>query len=67
MTATATDANDTVLIKVNGTTIDSGDEVEWEEGENTVTVKVTDGDNPSVSTTTTVTVTYTPANTPGDG
>lgn len=60
VTATATDANDTVLITVNGETIDSGDTVEWEEGENTVVVKVTDHGNPDVSTTYTVTVTYTP-------
>ena len=60
MTATATDDNDVVEIKVNGTVIDSGDEVAWEEGENTVVVKVTDGDSPDVSTTYTVTVTYTP-------
>ena len=60
MTATATDDNDTVEIKVNGEVIDSGDTVEWEEGENTVVVKVIDGDNPGESVTTTVTVTYTP-------
>lgn len=63
VTATATDDNDTVIIKANGETIDSGDTVEWEEGENTVTVQVIDGDNPGESATYTVTVTYTP----GDG
>ena len=61
--ATATDADDTVEITVNGEAVDSGDTVEWEEGENTVTVKVTDHNQPDVSTTYTVTVTYTP----GDG
>ena len=60
VTATASDADDTVEIKANGTVIDSGDTVEWEEGENTVTVKVTDHNSPDVSTTYTVTVTYTP-------
>ena len=60
VTATATDDHDTVEIKVNGTVIDSGDEVEWGSGENSVVVKVTDGDNPGESSTYTVTVTYTP-------
>ena len=59
ITATATDDNDTVTITVNGDAIDSGDEAEWEEGENAVVVKVTDHGTPDVSTTYTVTVTYT--------
>lgn len=54
ITATAEDENASVAIAANGSTVQSGSAITWEEGENTVEVVVTNG---SASKTYTITVT----------
>lgn len=53
VTATTNAVGASVEIKVNGETIDSGDSVAWNVGDNTVVVKITqDGYTPHVYTIT---------------
>ena len=58
MTATPTDPEAEIEIKLNGTTITNGSNATWQAGENTLTIKVTGNVGPGTSSTTyTVTVT----------
>lgn len=54
ITATASDLNATVEIKVGDTAVSNGGAATWESGENIVTIKVTNG---SAEKTYTITVT----------
>lgn len=57
VTAVATETGDTVEIKVGDTTVTSGSDATWEDGENTVTITVTDANISTEKTIYTVTVT----------
>ena len=59
VTATPTDAGDSVEILNGETEIESGSSATWEEGENTLLITVTDKDDPTKKTEYEVTVTYT--------